>query len=118
MSVSPFFGKYVQNLDNDVIKDELSGWSTGFKLGHKKVKKKGNWQMKYIYTKLQNDAFPDIFPDSDRFGRNTGIEAHEVAFKYALRKNVTFGLDYYQSWNMNASDNKQNLIQADLVFKF
>ena len=113
-----FFGEYVQNLDNDIIKDELAGWSTGFKLGHKKVKKKGNWQMKYIYTKLQNDAFPDIFPDSDRFGGNTGIEAHEVAFKYALRKNVIFGLDYYQSWNMSASDNKQNLVQADLVFKF
>ncbi len=112
------FGEYVRNLDDTIIKDELSGWSTGFKVGHKKVKKKGNWQLKYIYTKLQNDAFPDIFPDSDRFGGNTGVEAHEVGLKYVLKENIIFGLDYYKSWNMNNVDNKQNLVQADLLFKF
>lgn len=112
------FAEYVKNLDDAIITDELNGWSLGFKLGNAKVKSKGSWQLKYIKTKLEKDAWLDLLPDSDRFGGKTGIEGHEISLEYVLRENIIFGLDYYKSWELANRDNKENLIQADLVFKF
>lgn len=113
-----FFGDFVHNVDDDIVKDGRTGLAFGMKLGNKKVKKPGNWQLKYIKAKLGKDAWLDTFPDSDRFGGKTDIESHEVAFNYALRKNVIFGVDYYKSWSMSDPDDIEHLVQADLLFKF
>jgi hypothetical protein len=112
------FGEYVMNLDDEIIKDNLSGHAFGFRFGHGKVDKPGSWQFRYIKAKLGKDAFLDTFPDSDRFGGETGIESHEGIFEYALKKNVTLGLDFYKSWRIGSPDNKDRLVQADVTFKF
>lgn len=113
-----FFGDFIRNLDNNNIKDNLTGHAFGIKIGNKKVKKTGQWQLKYIKAKLGRDAWLDTFPDSDRLGGKTNVESHEIVLKYALKKNVFFGLDYYKSWSMSNRKDKDNLIQADLMFKF
>lgn len=110
------FGDYVHNLSNDV--DEDSGWALGCKVGAKKVKKSGQWQGKYIYARLGRDAFPDTFPDSDRYGGRTDVKSHEVVFSYALNKNIILSLDYYQSNFIKADSNKEQVAQADILFKF
>ena len=112
------FGEYVKNLDDSVLTDELSGHSFGFVLGSAKVSDPKTWQFRYIKTKLEKDAFLDTFPDSDRFGGATDIEAHEGIFSYAPKKNVTLNLDYYKSWRLRVPGNKERLLQADVVFKF
>jgi len=118
-----FIGDFIHNFDDELIGDEkTTGWTLGAKFGHKKVKKPGSWQMKYLYVVLGADAFPDAFPDSDRgFGGETDIESHEVAWKYAWRKNVTLGLDYYQTRHYarsSGNDDTEHVLQADLALKF
>ena len=109
------FGDYIHNSDSD----EDTGYALGFKFGDKKVKMLHDWQFKYIYADLEEDAWLDFLPDSDRFGGATGISAHEFAFKYGLGKNVYLGLDYYDSESeLPGSDDSQSLLQTDLVFKF
>lgn len=42
------FGQYVTSAAND----DNNGWLVGAKMGHKKVKKLGQWQLKYNYRRL------------------------------------------------------------------
>lgn len=112
------FGDYIKNSDND----EDTGYAVGFKFGDKKVSNRHQWQFKYIYADLERDAWLDIFPDSDRFGGLTGVKGNEFVLKYGLHKNVVFAVDYYDS-EMDisgfADDNdKEKILQTDLIFKF
>ena len=119
------FGEYVNAFDPS---DDSSGFAAGIKLGDKKVKKAGQWQIKYIYRRLERDAWFDALPDSDAYDGDTNVKGHEIALNYGLNKNITFGLDYYfmqpiktlsgVSDHSLGSGNEQHVIQADLVFKF
>lgn len=112
------FGDYVNNPDPSTEND---GFLVGFKFGEKKVKNKGQWQIKYQYREIGKDAVLDIFPDSDALGGKTDVKSHEIVWQYGLGKNITFGLDYYISERIKSfSDNhsKEHLVQADVVYKF
>ena len=90
----------------------------GKAFGHKKVKKPGNWQFKYQHIELERDGFVDFLPDSDRLGGDTNVESDEFVFKYAMKKNVILGLDYYISDNESGASDEEHLVQADLLLKF
>ena len=111
-----FLGELVES---SASQDE-DGFGVGFKLGDSKVKEKGTWQIKYIYADLEENAFPNIFPDSDRFNGDTGMTAHEIEFKYAVAKNIFAVLDYYDAEQdkRNEPDDKQQRLQTDIIFKF
>ena len=112
------FGEYIKA---DDPKDDETGYALGVKFGDKSVKKFGQWQVKYIHADLERDAWADIFPDSDRCGGGTGFKSDEVAFKLGLAKNISVGLDYYDSEceNYTGGSNKDSkILQADLQFKF
>jgi polyhydroxyalkanoate synthesis regulator phasin len=109
------FGEYIHNTDPS---DDDDGFLVGAKIGHKKVKKKGQWQAKYNYRRLERDAFLDTFPDSDAYGGLTHIRGHEVALKYAFKKNWILGLDYYRTKVIDQDATRENLFQADCIFKF
>jgi len=113
------FAQYIHNTDGD-LDGQDSGWAFGTAFGHKKVKKPGSWQVKYVKAVLGRDAWLDALPDSDRYSGKTGIKSHEVVVSYALRKNVIFSLDYYQSnyygnWKAHATD---HIVQGDVLIKF
>lgn len=110
-----FFGEYINNLD---AKQSQNGYMGGLRLGHKKVKDKGQWQLRYTYTLLGTYAWPDVFPDSDRYSGRTGIRGHEVLLTYGLGKNWNLELDYYRTNLTSTPDKTENLFQADLNFKF
>jgi polyhydroxyalkanoate synthesis regulator phasin len=120
------FGDYIYNLDtgddyvssvNNKVDDGI-GWAAGFKFGDEKVSGRNQWQLKYQYTRLEKDAWPDIFPDSDRLGGITDVRGHEWILEYGLAKNVTLAFDYYQDDRIKAARNMQKLVQADLNIKF
>ena len=115
----PYFaliGDYINNFDPSSDND---GFLVGCKLGDKKVGKKGQWQAKYLYRRLERDAFPDTFPDSDFYGGETNVKGHEAIFQYGLLDNVLLGLDYYYSEPIKgATRNQEHLFQTDIVFKF
>jgi polyhydroxyalkanoate synthesis regulator phasin len=108
-------GDFIYNTDP---KEDRTGWLIGGKIGYSKVSKPGQWQGKYTYRKLQKDAWLDIFPDSDFYGGDTGVKGHEAKFNYGLLNNVNLGLGYYYTENLSGTKRKENLFQADLVFKF
>jgi len=110
-----FFGDFINNVDPD---DDANGWAMGVKFGDAKVNGKNQWQVKYQYSYLGKDAWPDAFPDSDRLGGATDIKGHEWTLEYGLSKNVVLALDYYQDDRVKAAHNRQKLIQADINLKF
>lgn len=92
-------------------------WRLGLQLG-KKVKDKGQWRLLGQYTRIQTDAFPDSFPDSDFNSGGTNAKGWEVIFDYGLAKNVIFGIDYYNTEVITGSAADQQILQTDLIFKF
>ncbi len=116
------FADYIKNSDSK----EDKGYALGFKFGDKKVSNRHQWQFKYVYADLEQDAFLDNFPDSDRFGGETAIKGNEFIFNYGLHKNIVFGVDYYDSERdvpdtasfAANDDDKQKVLQTDVVFKF
>jgi len=95
------------------------GYLAGFKFGHKKVKKFGQWQVKYNYRRLEQDAWPDFLPDSDFYDGQTDVKGNEIEFKFGLAKNVTIGLDYYKAEPIDRKPSiEEDLLQLDLVLKY
>ena len=113
------FGEYQHNFDAPYSNN---GWSSGVKLGYEKVADWGQWQARYNRVLLESQAWPDFFPDSDRYSGRTGVRSDEVIFSYGLGKNWTVDFDYYHSGltaSPGADDHKiENLFQADINFKF
>ena len=118
------FGQYVSS-DAD---DYDTGYLVGFKCGDKKVKKLGDWQIKYNYRKLEAYGWWNALPDSDFMGGDTNVKGHEIEATVGLAKNVTFGIDYYMSelddpdfagfGGYDPNEEEFNLLQVDLVVKF
>jgi hypothetical protein len=113
------FATYHHNPDAD---DDDDAWIAGAAIGHKKVSKPKTWQLKYQYRRLEQDAWLDIFPDSDTYGGATNVKGSEVIFNYALFKNVILGIDYYHNEPINENAlgrrNDEDLLQVDMVYKF
>ncbi len=120
VSYGAFFGEYVKASDPSKNNE---GWVIGFKFGEKKVKKAGQWQFKYLYRRLEQDAWLDAFPDSDAYDGDTHVKGHEAALKYGLAKNIILGLDYYYMEPIDTSaghisGNDQQVLQVDVAIKF
>ena len=109
-----FFGDYVRNIDADSLN---TGYSFGVKAGHKKVSKAGEWQLKYIYRRLERDAWLDIFPDSDSFGGRTGVRGSEAVLELGFARDAALVLDYYRLETIDSGVD-ENLLQVDTVFRF
>jgi hypothetical protein len=113
------FGEYVTNPDAD---DDDQGFIAGLRAGHTSMKKFGNWFFEYSYRRLEKDAWPDVFPDSDFYGGATNAQGHEAIFNFGLWKNIWLSFDYYNSRKIsvlaNLPEQREDLIQVDLNFKF
>ena len=91
----------------------------GVKIGHKKVKTAGQWQFKYLYRRLERDAWLDIFPDSDFFGGATHAEGHEIIAVLGVYKNVSVAIDYYRTEEIDSDvDLVEDVFQFDVLMKF
>jgi len=108
------FGSYVTNSE---VGSAGTGYAIGVKLGTSSMKEKGKWQVKYIRRRLEKDAWPDIFPDSDAYDGMTGIEGDEVIVSLSVAEGVIATLDYYHMKPIGGSS-KERLLQADLLIKF
>lgn len=109
------YGEYINNPDPD---DENEGYIGGIIFGHEKIGKLWDWQLGYSYRQLEQDAWLDIFPDSDFYGGATGVKGSEAIFNLGLAKNIWLGLDYYSTENIGEDSIQEDLFQADVNFKF
>lgn len=111
-----FMGEYVNNL---AAPSKNTGFSLGFRTGHEKIEKWGDWQLKYIYAMLEKDSVLDATPDSDRYSGKTGMRSHELELQYGLGKNTFLGVDVYRSWNIaGGAKAPETLVQIDWNMKF
>jgi len=108
------FADYVKNNDPS---DKNTGYLGGLSFGAKKIKNAGDWQVKYMYRKLEADAWLDIFPDSDAYSGATGIKGSEVILNVGLAKDVSFGIDYYDIQQISSGKHKK-IWQFDISLKF
>lgn len=95
-----------------------SGMAFGVAFGSDKIKNKGQWQVKYLYRKLQKDAWLDFLTDNDTYGGRTDVKGGEIIVQYGLSKNVVLGLDYYMIENLRGTIKSEQVLQTDLQFKF
>lgn len=118
VDVIPFvalFGEYVNNIS---VSQKDEGYLAGIKFGCKKVKKAREWQVKALYRRLEQDAWLDVFPDSDAYGGDTGVKGYEFVFNYGLARNISLALDYYRMKRINGNSMDEDLFQADINIKF
>lgn len=112
------YAEYVQNPDPS---QDNQGYAFGAKFGAEKISDKGDWQLNALYTKLEADAWLDIFPDSDRYSGRTRMKGYEVIFSYGLGKNTSLGIDYYYTKDLLKTGQTyvpEHLLQVDWNLKF
>lgn len=101
--------------------DNNFGYDVAAQLG--KAKNVGDWQVKYSYTDLQEDAVLGAYSDSDNFGGGTAAKGHAIRGKYKAGKNLYlagnfFFNEIYESKSENDVDADYERVQLDMIYKF
>lgn len=109
------FGSAVKSLSRS---GSGSGWLAGLKAGRRKVAAGGQWQLRYSYRRLEADAWPDTYPDSDFYGGSTNVKGHEAGLAVGLADGVSLDFDYYRAGPVNGPLKKESLFQADVNISF
>ena len=106
---------------NVAADDNNFGYDLAFQLG--KAKNIGDWQVKYSYTDIQEDAVLGAHSDSDNFGGGTAAKGHAIRTKYKFGKNTylagTFFFNtLYGSKVSDPADADYERVQLDAIIKF
>lgn len=101
---------YAQYSINTEADDEDTAYMVGSKLGL------GAFSFSAEWRSMEENAVPSIIMDSD-FKGGAGREGIVLGAKYKITKNMTAGVKYYDTEEING-DVSEELIQADLVYKF
>ena len=103
--------------------DNNFGYDVAAQLG--KAKRVGDWQVKYSYTELQEDAVLGAYSDSDNFGGGTAARGHAVRAKYKAGKNLFLAGNFFfnelyasTSKNATAVESDYDRVQLDMIYKF
>ncbi len=106
---------------NTAADDNNFGYDLGVQLG--KAENPGEWEVKYSYTDIQEDAVFGGYCDSDNFGGGTAAKGHAIRTKYKYLKNVDFAGSFFFN-TLYASKSKTGVeadyerVQLDVIFKF
>ena len=98
------------------------GYDLAFQLG--KAKHVGDWQVKYSYTDLQEDAALGAYTDSDNFGGGTAARGHAIRVKYKFSEHTYFAGNFffdklYESKSKVAGmEPNYERVQLDAIVKF
>ncbi|HFD14568.1 MAG TPA: hypothetical protein ENJ34_04605 [Epsilonproteobacteria bacterium] len=97
------------------------GYDLGVQLG--KAKHVGDWQVKYSYTDLQDDASFGAYSDSDNFGGGTAAKGHAIRAKYKMGKKLYLAGNFffdklYASKSATGTEANYERVQLDVIIKF
>jgi hypothetical protein len=112
---------WVQNNDNNLVTHRNTGFAVGAKVGQNK--KKGDWSVRYAWKRLEADAVPDYFAESD-FGWNTftNRKGHQLGVDYNITNSMTAGIMLFLTEPIKTTaanfEESRFTVQADLVWKF
>lgn len=112
---SLLFGNWVQN---QAVDENDTAYAFGFTYGS--AKNKGEWELGYVYQKLEADSVLGLLTDSDYGGGGTDAKGSIFKGSYALVKNITTDFTYFVNdvglKSGNPKDYKR--LQLDLNFKY
>ncbi|HWQ26413.1 MAG TPA: putative porin [Chlorobaculum sp.] len=120
------YGQYAFNTaDHDrfsAIDDKKrDAYLVGLQVGN--AKSPGQWSLGAEYVSIEDYAVSDI-TDSDRNNSSfTNLEGFKISAVYHLVQNMTIGMNYFNfknkdDANATTADDRQHLVQADVVVKF
>ena len=97
------------------------GYDLAAQLG--KAKHVGDWQVKYSYTDIQEDAVFGAYSDSDNFGGGTAARGHALRTKYKAGKNTYLAGNFFfnELYESNSNTDKEadyERVQLDVIYKF
>ncbi len=106
---------------NFAADDNNFGYDLAFQLG--KAKHVGEWQVKYSYTDIQEDAVFGAYSDSDNFGGGTAAKGHAIRAKYKAGKNLYLAGSFffntlYASKSETGEEADYERVQLDAIIKF
>lgn len=106
---------------NTAADDNNFGYDLAFQLG--KAKEVGDWQVKYSYTDIQEDAVFGAHSDSDNFGGGIAAKGHAIRTKYKFGKNTYLAGTYfintlYGSKVGDPADADYERVQLDAIIEF
>lgn len=106
---------------NTAASDNNFGYDLAFQLG--KAEKIGDWQVKYSYTDIQEDAVFGAHCDSDNFGGGSASKGHAIRTKYKFAKNVDLAGSFffntlYASKSATGVEADYERVQLDCIIKF
>ena len=109
------FGDWVQNQAAD---DDDTAYALGFTYGA--AKNKGEWQLGYVYQKLEADSVLGLLTDSDFGGGGTDSKGSIIKGSYVLAKNFNADFTYFINDAGLKSGNPIGFkrLQLDLSFKY
>ena len=98
------------------------GYDLALQLG--KAKHVGDWQVKYSYTDIEEDAVFGAYSDSDNFGGGTAAKGHAIRAKYKMGKqlylagNFFFNTYYESKSKIEGMEPNYERVQLDCIIKF
>jgi len=99
------------------------GYDIAAQLG--KTKNVGDWQVKYSYTDIQEDAVLGAYSDSDNFGGGTAARGHAIRIQYKGAQNVYLAANFFlnelyadTSKNSTKVESNYERVQLDMIYKF
>jgi len=107
---------------NVAADDNNFGYDVAFQLG--KAKHIGDWQVKYSYTDIEEDAVFAAYSDSDNFGGGTAAKGHAIRLKYKMGKNLYlagnffFNTLYESKSKVDGMEPSYERVQLDCIIKF
>ncbi|HEY9191058.1 MAG TPA: putative porin [Sulfurovum sp.] len=106
---------------NTAADDNNFGYDIGLQLG--KAKEVGDWQVKYSYTDIEEDAVLGAHSDSDNFGGGTAAKGHAIRGQYKFGKNTYLAGTYFiNQFYAGKIDDKPGAdyerVQLDAIIKF
>ena len=106
---------------NTAATEKNFGYDVAFQVG--KAKKIHDWQLKYSYTDLQEDATLGAHSDSDNFGGGTAAKGHAIRTKFKFQEHTylaatMFYNERYASKDGKAADTDYERVQIDIIIKF
>jgi hypothetical protein len=111
-----FFVQELNNIDADTSLDRGSLYGVTFG----KAKNPKTYELGYSYAKLEKDATPGLWTDSDRWGGGTDGQGHKVFGKFQFFKNLQGAVTYFMD-DKKISDPAEadyNRLQVDLTASF
>ena len=107
---------------NTAADDNNFGYDVAFQLG--KAKHVGDWQIKYSYTDLEEDATLGAYSDSDNFGGGTAARGHAIRAKYRYDNHVYFAGNFFFDTLYESNSHVAGMepdyerVQLDVIIKF